>query len=88
MRREGGLSQDEDIFAPVSAALRNRWKWLAINLFTAFIASRVIHGFRESITLLKLGRDPAFGSSMSITAWTDSGGFFIFLALATVFLLR
>jgi magnesium transporter len=187
--RQGGLSQDEDIFAPVPAALKNRWKWLAINLCTAFVASRVVHGFRESIMqivalaslmpivaaiggnagnqtvtmvvraialgqvttasygrlvrkelsvamvnglvwggllgavagilyqdvnlgivmmaamtlnlmlagfmgvtipigMLRMGRDPAFGSSMSITAWTDSGGFFIFLALATIFLLR
>ena len=35
----------------------------------------------------KLGRDPAVGSSVLITAITDSGGFFIFLGLATVFLL-
>jgi len=32
------------------------------------------------------GRDPALGSSVLITAMTDSGGFFIFLGLATVFL--
>ena len=31
-------------------------------------------------------RDPAVGSSVLITAVTDSGGFFIFLGLATVFL--
>jgi magnesium transporter len=35
----------------------------------------------------KLGRDPAVGSSVMITAVTDSGGFFIFLGLATLFLL-
>jgi magnesium transporter len=39
------------------------------------------------ITLTKLGRDPALGSSVMITAVTDSGGFFIFLGLASVFLL-
>jgi magnesium transporter len=32
------------------------------------------------------GRDPAIGSSVLITACTDSGGFFIFLGLATLFL--
>ena len=32
------------------------------------------------------GRDPAPGSSVLITAVTDSGGFFIFLGLATLFL--
>ena len=36
---------------------------------------------------LRLGGDPALGSSVLITAITDSGGFFIFLGLATVFLL-
>ena len=39
------------------------------------------------MTMLKLGRDPALGSSVLITAVTDSGGFFIFLGLATLFLL-
>jgi magnesium transporter len=34
----------------------------------------------------KLDRDPAVGSSVLITACTDSGGFFIFLGLATIFL--
>jgi magnesium transporter len=38
------------------------------------------------MTMLKLGRDPAVGSSVMITAVTDSGGFFIFLGLATLFL--
>jgi magnesium transporter len=35
----------------------------------------------------RLGHDPAVGSSVLITAITDSGGFFIFLGLATWFLL-
>jgi magnesium transporter len=34
----------------------------------------------------RFGRDPAVGSSVLITAVTDSGGFFIFLGLATLFL--
>jgi magnesium transporter len=34
----------------------------------------------------RFGRDPAVGSSVLITACTDSGGFFIFLGLATVVL--
>jgi magnesium transporter len=33
------------------------------------------------------GRDPAVGSSVLITACTDSGGFFIFLGLASAFLM-
>ena len=183
-----GLREEEDIFASVWRSLRNRWAWLAINLITAFVASRVIGLFEGSIeklvalaalmpivagiggnsgnqtitmivramaldqvspgntsrlmrkelgvallngliwggvigvvafllygswslgvvmtaamtlnlllaafmgvfipmTLTRLGRDPAMGSSVMITAVTDSGGFFIFLGLATVFLL-
>jgi magnesium transporter len=184
---EGGLSQEEDVFAPVLDSFKNRWAWLALNLVTAFIASRVIGVFEHSIaqlvalaalmpivagiggnsgnqtvtmivralalgqlhgaywakllgkelglallngavwgTLLgviayafyrnvalggvmalamilnlllaalvgvtvpwlraRFGRDPAVGSSVLITACTDSGGFFIFLGLATLFL--
>jgi magnesium transporter len=39
------------------------------------------------LTMVRLGRDPALGSSVMITALTDTGGFFIFLGLATIFLL-
>lgn len=185
---QAGLREEEDIFAPVWNSVKNRWAWLAINLVTAFIASRVIGLFEGSIeklvalaalmpivagiggnsgnqtitmivraialgqlsldharhlyrkelgvslinglvwggllgvmawvlygsvalglvmtaamtlnlllaatvgvtipvTLARLGRDPAVGSSVMITAVTDSGGFFIFLGLATLFLL-
>ena len=188
LRRMGGLSPEEDVFAPVSKAVKTRWAWLAINLCTAFIASRVIGLFEHTIsqlvalaalmpivagiggntgnqtitmivralalhqievgnisrlmlrelgvaiingvvwggimgvitwllygdaamggvmtlamllnlllaalmgvvipmTMLKMGRDPAVGSSVLITALTDTGGFFIFLGLATLFLL-
>ncbi|WP_293001158.1 magnesium transporter [Nevskia sp.] len=44
--RQVGLREDEDLFAPVWQSGRNRWPWLALNLFTAFAASRVI-GFYE-----------------------------------------
>lgn len=183
-----GLREEEDIFASVWKSIANRWAWLAINLITAFVASRVIGLFEHSIeklvalaalmpivagiggnsgnqtitmivramaleqlstgntnrllrkelgvafingiiwggvigvvawllydyfalgmvmiaamtlnlllaammgvlipmTMVRLGRDPALGSSVLITAMTDSGGFFIFLGLATMFLL-
>lgn len=182
-----GLREDEDIFSSVWKSAQNRWTWLAINLVTAFIASRVIGIFEGSIEKLvalaalmpivagiggnsgnqtitmivramalgqiqranakalltkellisllnglvwggifgvfamllyhswalglvmmaamtlnllvaasfgvfipmlmhRFGRDPAVGSSVLITAITDSGGFFIFLGLATLFL--
>lgn len=184
---QAGLREEEDIFASVWKSAKNRWLWLALNLCTAFFASRVIGGFENTIekfvalaTLMpivagiagnsanqtttiiirsmalgqvtqgnarrlllkelaisglnglvwggvaglfayflyhnvalgvvmtsamllnllvgatvgmliplmmqKFGRDPAIGSSVMITAITDSGGFFIFLGLATIFL--
>ncbi|NMG35358.1 magnesium transporter [Azoarcus sp. TTM-91] len=183
-----GLREEEDIFASVWDSVKNRWAWLAVNLVTAFVASRVIGLFEGSIEKLvalaalmpivagiggnsgnqtitmivraiamgqveesamkrllkkeisvalingvvwggllgvlawwlyhsislgavmtaamtlnlllaatagvvipmlrqRLGADPAVGSSVLITAITDSGGFFIFLGLATLFLL-
>ena len=183
-----GLAEEEDIFASVWDSVKNRWAWLAVNLVTAFVASRVIGAFEESIEKLvalaalmpivagiggnsgnqtimmivraiamgqvqpdamrrllrkelgvasingliwggllgvaawwlygswqlgavmtaamtlnlllaasagvgiplmrqKFGADPAIGGSVMITALTDSGGFFIFLGLATLFLM-
>lgn len=183
-----GLREEEDFFASVWKSVQNRWAWLAINLITALVASRVIGLFEGSIEKIvalaalmpivagvggnsgnqtttmivrglalgqvashnmkslitkelgvallngllwgsvigavayalygsyplglvmmsamtlnlllaalmgvviplmmnKIGRDPAVGSSVLITAMTDSGGFFIFLGLATLFLI-
>lgn len=188
MLNMAGLQEEEDLFAPILDSVKNRWMWLAINLCTAFLASRVIGAFEGSIekivalaalmpivagiggnsgnqtitmivramavgqitgiqaskllkkevgvalvngvlwgsvmgliswvlydnlgiglvmvaamtlnlllaatvgvlipvVLDKAGRDPALGSSVLITAVTDSGGFLIFLGLATLFLL-
>ena len=55
---------------------------MLLNLLLAAVLGVLI-----PLTLHKLGRDPATGSSVMITAVTDSGGFFIFLGLATLFLL-
>jgi magnesium transporter len=183
-----GLREEEDLFSSIWKSVKNRWAWLAINLITAIVASRVIGVFEGSIEkvvalaalmpivagiggnsgnqtttmivrglalgqinltniqrliykelgvallngilwgsvlgifaftlyeniylglvmtgamilnlllsavmgvmipllLSKFGRDPAVGSSILITAMTDSGGFFIFLGLATLVLL-
>ena len=46
-----------------------------------------IMGVMIPLILNRLGKDPAVGSSVLITAMTDSGGFFIFLGLATLVLL-
>ncbi|MEN4977726.1 magnesium transporter [Erwinia billingiae] len=189
IRKMGGVNPDEDVFAPVRKAVRTRWTWLAVNLCTAFVASRVIGLFEgtisqivalaalmpivagiggntgnQTITMIvralalhqvepgnfsfligrelgvalingvfwggimggvtwamygnpalggvmmlamvlnlllaalmgvliplmmtKFKRDPAVGSSVLITALTDTGGFFIFLGLATIFLIH
>jgi magnesium transporter len=55
---------------------------MTLNLLLAALMGVLI-----PMTLARLGRDPAMGASVMITAMTDSGGFFIFLGLATVFLL-
>ncbi len=55
---------------------------MTLNLLLAATA-----GVAIPIMRLKLGGDPAIGGSVMITALTDSGGFLIFLGLATLFLL-
>jgi len=47
-----GLSEDEDIFAPVAQTSRNRTVWLAVNLVTALLGSWVIGQFEGSIQQL------------------------------------
>ena len=64
--------------APVTAGPRNPSRRTTL----AACAGVIIPMLRE-----RLGADPAIGGSVMITALTDSGGFFIFLGLATLFLL-
>jgi magnesium transporter len=52
------------------------------------LAVGAIVGMAIPLVMQKMGRDPAIGSSVMITAITDSGGFFIFLGLATIFLIH
>jgi magnesium transporter len=54
-------------------------------LLNLLIAAGV--GLAVPLTLHRFGRDPALGSSVLLTAATDSMGFLIFLGLATAFLL-
>jgi magnesium transporter len=44
-----GLREEEDLFAGVWNSAKNRWLWLAVNLGTAFFASRVIDAFEGTI---------------------------------------
>lgn len=55
---------------------------MLLNLVVAAMA-----GFFAPTLIDRLGRDPAFGTAVLITFITDSMGFFIFLGLATMFLL-
>ncbi len=52
LRKVGLSEEDEDLFAPIEHAARRRWPWLAINLCTAFLASRVIGAFEQIIEAL------------------------------------
>lgn len=55
---------------------------LMLNLLVAALV-----GISVPLALQKFGQDPALGSSVLLTATTDSMGFFIFLGLASLFLL-
>jgi magnesium transporter len=54
---------------------------LTLNLLLAAVMGVAIPALMH-----KFGRDPAVGSSVLLTAATDSGGFFIFLGLAALFM--
>jgi magnesium transporter len=59
-------------------------------MVTALILDMVLGalaGASIPLVLKRLGRDPAQASSIFLTAITDGAGFFLFLGLATVFLL-
>ncbi|MEW7981487.1 MAG: magnesium transporter, partial [gamma proteobacterium symbiont of Phacoides pectinatus] len=44
-----GLSEEEDLFAPVLPSARRRGLWLGINLITIFAAAWVIGRFEEAL---------------------------------------
>ncbi len=44
-----GLDEEEDLFAPIIPSARRRAVWLGINLFTAFLAARVVGLFEATI---------------------------------------
>ena len=49
MLSQAGLREEEDLFSSVWSSAKNRWLWLAVNLGTAFFASRVIGSFEGTI---------------------------------------
>jgi magnesium transporter len=72
----------------VAYVLYDRWSLglVMVLAMTLNLLLAALMGVLIPMAMLRLGRDPALGSSVLITAATDSGGFFIFLGLATLIL--
>lgn len=51
-RHMAGVTEEEDLFAPIIGSARRRAVWLGINLVTAFIAAAVIGRFEATIQQL------------------------------------
>jgi len=49
-----GVQQEEDVFDPPKNKVQNRYKWLILNLGTAFLAASVISLFQDTIDKLIL----------------------------------
>lgn len=49
LAKSGGLTEEEDLFAPVWRSSKNRAVWLGINLITAFLASWFIGLFEATL---------------------------------------
>ncbi|MNO92481.1 Magnesium transporter MgtE [compost metagenome] len=77
------------VIGAVAYYLYGSWQLGAVmtGAMTLNLLLAALMGVLIPMTLQRLGRDPAMGSSVMITAMTDSGGFFIFLGLATLFLM-
>lgn len=76
----------------ITAGIFTMWSnniYLAIILFLSMIVNMIIAGitgFLIPLLLDKFNIDPAVASSIFLTTFTDTCGFFIFLGLATIFL--
>ena len=57
---------------------------MALAMFLNIVQGAAV-GLAVPLILNKMGRDPAMGGSVLLTFTTDSGGFLIFLGLATIF---
>jgi len=77
------------LFAGAVFVFWHRNIYLGLILFLAMILNMIIAcsmGFLIPLVLDKLKIDPAIASSIFLTTFTDTCGFFIFLGMATVFL--
>jgi len=52
--RFAGVSREEDVLDPASVAVGKRYKWLVLNLGTAFLASFVISQFEQTIAQMAI----------------------------------
>lgn len=86
--RGSGVEQEPLAVALISDLwFANPWlSVLACIAMTLNLAVAGLFGSLVPLTLRKLKLDPALGSSVLVTAVTDTGGFLIFLGLATLFL--
>jgi magnesium transporter len=76
------------VIGVVAQVLYDNWA-LGLVMTTVMSLNLLLAAFcsvRIPVLMTKFGRDPALGSSVLNSAMTDSGGFFIFLGLATLFL--
>ena len=44
-----GLIDEEDLFAPLLQRIKNRWLWISVSLFAAFLISKVVNVFEGTI---------------------------------------
>ena len=79
-------SKPEEPLLPRAWVLRSLCTCVMAGAMVLALMLAAVMGVAIPLTMQKLGRDPAIGASVMITAITDSGGFFIFLGLATIFL--
>ena len=50
IRKFAGISKEEDVFDKASEKVKSRYKWLIVNLATAFLAASVVGIFDETIS--------------------------------------
>ncbi len=93
LAKELGVSLLNGLIWGSALGLIAYWLYQKVSLGLVMTAAMTLNlalsataGVLIPLTMMRFGRDPALGSSVMITAITDSGGFFIFLGLATLFL--
>jgi len=84
VNQKGGSGKTTTAINVASMLARRGWPTLLVDLDPQ---SHCAVGLGVPVLMQRCGRDPAYGSSVILTAATDSLGFFIFLGLAAWLLL-